>query len=169
MPESVLDPQVILRELARRRVDCIVIGGVSAGLQGALYNTLDLDLVHSRTPENLERLVAALRELGAYYREHSARRLAPKAEDLAGPGHHLLLTRAGPLDLLGVVTGGRGYDELLPDTVELEFGTRLRVRALKLEMVIKFKEELAREKDRAVLPLLRAALREQKRGGGGRR
>ena len=97
------------------------------------------------------------------------KRLAPKAEDLAGPGHHLLLTRAGPLDLLGVVTGRRGYEDLLPDSFELDLGARLRARVLKLELVIKLKEELDREEDRAVLPLLRAALRERERGGGGRR
>jgi len=169
MPESVLDAYAMLRELARRRVDAIVVGGMSAVLQGVARATFDLDLVHSREPENLERLVAALQELGAYYREHPAKRPAPGPEDLAGPGHHLLLTRAGPLDLLGAVTGDRGYEELLPDSIELELDEEFRIRALGLEMLIRLKEELDREEDRAVLPLLRAALREQKRGDAKRR
>src|SRR5438045_3759681 len=104
----------ILNTLARHRVNFIVIGGVSAVLQGAPVSTFDLDLVHSRAPDNLDRLLAGLRELDAYYREPGTRRLRPGLSHLASPGHQLLMTAAGPLDLLGTVTGGRGYEDLLP-------------------------------------------------------
>src|SRR4051794_38019311 len=118
-----MDFIAILQSLVEHEVDCIVVGGVSAVLQGAPIDTFDLDVVHSREPENLERLVAALLALGAYYRGQGSRRLPPRAEFLASPGHHLLMTRAGPLDVLGTVGAigqERGYEELLPHAPMVE-------------------------------------------------
>ena len=58
----------ILRTLARHRVEYIVVGGVAAVLQGAPISTFDLDLVHSRQPGNIVRLLKALETLEARYR-----------------------------------------------------------------------------------------------------
>ena len=55
----------LLGVLARHQVDFIVVGGVAAVIQGAPVNTFDLDVVHARTPDNIERLLGALRELDA--------------------------------------------------------------------------------------------------------
>lgn len=156
------DLVALLRSLAERRVDFLVVGGVGAVLQGAPIATFDLEVVHSREPENLERLLSALQDLGACYREQPERRLTPELPHLAGPGHHLLMTRAGPLDLLGAVTGGRGYSELLPHTVELDIGAGLCVKVLDLAMIITLKEELGGEKDLAALPVLRRTLEERR-------
>ncbi len=41
-----------LSVLAAHKVDFIVVGGVSAVLQGAPIATFDLDIVHSRGPAN---------------------------------------------------------------------------------------------------------------------
>src|SRR3954447_2164849 len=103
MPTHTSDFRVILQTLFDCGVDFIVVGGVCAVLHGAPVSTLDVDLVHSRAPENLERLLAALQDLDAYYREQPDRRLRPGPSHLASAGHQLLLTRAGPLDLLGTV------------------------------------------------------------------
>jgi hypothetical protein len=43
----------ILQVLTDHRVEFIIIGGVSALLQAAPINTLDLDIVHSRAADNL--------------------------------------------------------------------------------------------------------------------
>lgn len=56
----------ILKILAAHEVEFIVVGGVSAVLQGAPIATFGLDLVHSREPRNIARLIEALKELGAY-------------------------------------------------------------------------------------------------------
>jgi predicted nucleotidyltransferase len=74
------------------------------------------------------------------------------------------MTRAGPLDLLGTLTAERGYAELLPHTVELAIGEGLRVRLLDLKTLIILKEELARDKDQLVLPILRRTLEEKRKG-----
>ncbi|HEA68095.1 MAG TPA: hypothetical protein ENI07_14920, partial [Desulfobacterales bacterium] len=99
MQESVPQLIEIFRVLDNHQVEFIVVGGVCAVLHGAPITTFDLDLVHSRTPENLNCLLNALIDLKAYYRGHS-KRIQPDVKSLASPGHHLLITRFGPLDFL---------------------------------------------------------------------
>jgi hypothetical protein len=60
--------RLILQTLADHQVDFIVIGGVCAVLHGAPVTTFDVDLVHARTPENIERLLRALESLDTIYR-----------------------------------------------------------------------------------------------------
>ena len=151
-----------LEVFARHDVDLIVVGGVAAVLGGAPVATFDLDVVHARNAGNLDRLSAALDELDAHYRDPAGRRLRPEIADLAGPGHHLLLTRCGPVDLLGTVGHNRDYHDLLPEAVLVELGG-LSVRVLGLETLIRTKEEAGRDKDRAVLDLLRLALAASRR------
>ena len=145
--------------LARHRVDFIVVGGVAAVLAGAPISTFDLDIVASRTPENLQRLLGALTEIDARYRDLTGRILRPDLSGLHGPGHHLLLTTCGPVDVLGAIGNGETYDELLPEVVERQL-SGLRVRTLGLASLIRLKEAANRDKDRAVLPILRRTLEE---------
>jgi hypothetical protein len=102
-----------LEVFARHDVELIVVGGVAAVIGGAPIATFDLDVVHARNAANLDRLQAALKELEARYRDPAGRLLQPKTTDLAGTGHHLLLTACGPVDLLGVIGRGRSYEDLL--------------------------------------------------------
>lgn len=147
-------------------MDFIVVGGVCAVLHGAPLTTFDLDVVHSREPANLRRLLAALEELEARYRMPGRRRLRPAGSHLASAGHQLLMTRYGPLDLSGAIGAGRDYGALLPRTALLRIGPRLRVRLLDLEALIKIKEETGAAKDKAVLPLLRRTLEERRKRSG---
>lgn len=154
----------ILQVLAGREVEFIVIGGVAAVLQGAAFSTFDLDIIHSRTPENIDRLLEALSDLQARYRRLDGSTLRPRASHLASPGHQLLMTSAGPLDLLGSVAGGESYPDLLPHCYEVQLG-EATVRILRLESLISLKEKAGREKDRASLPFLRRALELKKQHG----
>lgn len=146
-----------LEILAKHRVDLVVVGGVAAVLNGAPIATFDLDVVHSRSPDNLDRLAGALEDLEARYRDMSGLELRPEAAALAGDGHHLLLTRCGPVDVLGQIGNGRCYDDLLPDAVTLNVGDAI-VRVLGLSALIRAKEEAGRDKDLAVLGILRRTL-----------
>jgi hypothetical protein len=139
-----------------------VVGGVGGVLQGAPLTTFDLDVVHSRDPVNIERLLAALELLDAHYRIPGAEQKKPERSHLLSSGHQLLMTRAGPLDLLGSIGHGYGYDDLIDETIELEIGKGLQVRVLKLETLIKVKEETAGEKDKTALIVLRRTLQERK-------
>lgn len=165
MEKGAVDFFTLLEVLTKHDVDFIIIGGVCAVLHGAPVSTFDLDLVHSRTSDNLDRLMAALIELNAYYREHEEKKLKPDVSRLSSSGHHLLMTKAGPLDLLGAVTGGRDYDALISHTNEVSLTGGVKVRLLELPLLITLKEEMDQEKDRAVLPLLRRTLEEKKRDG----
>ena len=154
------DYLALLRALLEHQVDFIIVGGVSAVLHGAPVTTFDLDVVHSRTPENIARLLSVLQDLDAYYRGLGAQRLQPTAERLASPGRQLLMTRLGPLDLLGTIGAGHDYKDLLTHTLELQV-SGMPVRILELETLIRTKVELDREKDRAVIPILRRTLEEK--------
>jgi hypothetical protein len=151
----------ILKTLAEHQVDFIVVGGVGAVLQGAPISTFDLDLVHSRTADNVDRLLLALEALDARYRIAGARKTKPARSHLSSRGHQLLMTRFGPLDLLGAVGKDREYGDLLSQAVEMKVGTGVSVRVLDLATLIKVKEEAGQAKDRAVLAVLRRTLEEK--------
>jgi len=78
-PPRFKDP---LEILARHRVDLVVVGSIAAVLNGAPIATFDLDVVHSRSQENLDRLAAALTDTEARYRDLSGRDLLPEAVTL---------------------------------------------------------------------------------------
>ena len=56
MAEDEPEFSAVLEVLRRHDVEFIVVGGVCAVLIGAPIATFDVDIVHSRTDENLERL-----------------------------------------------------------------------------------------------------------------
>lgn len=141
-------------------VDLIVVGGASAVLHGALAMTQDLDVVHGTSDENVARLERVLEELDAFVREPSARQLRPRHEHLVSGGQLNLLTTLGPLDLLGRLHDGRSYDDLLPHTEVLTDGAR-RIRVIDLPTLIEIKIDAGRPKDRIVVPVLLALLRER--------
>jgi hypothetical protein len=147
----------LLRVLLRHGVEFFVVGGVAAQLEGAPILTLDLDILFDKAPENLDRLLAALRELKARYRDPAGRHIEPDLPKLETMRMHLFLTELGALDVLGVIGGGLTYQDLVSRTVLYELGEQ-RVRVLELGAVIETKEQANRDKDRAVLPVLRQTL-----------
>lgn len=160
MKTPTCDYFTILETLANHQVDFIVVGGVCAVLHGAPITTFDLDVVHSRDHANLSRLLKALEAMDAFYRGRGEQRLRPELSNLDSPGHHLLATSVGPLDLLGIVGSGHTYQDLLPDTMEMKVGD-LTVRVLGLKKLIQVKEETPSEKDRYALVILRRTLEEK--------
>ena len=152
----VLDFLGILQTFLEHGVEFVVVGGLGATLHGANYNTKDVDVLHRRTPENVERVMAALHELKAVYRLDS-RYLSPGREGLLGLGSHNLWTLKGDLDMLGKIAPGMTYDLVADDAVPMEIkGMSLRV--LPLELIILSKKAVSRDKDIAVLPILRATV-----------
>ncbi len=147
----------ILGVLVRHRVEFVVVGGVAAILEGVPIATFDVDVVPCRTTDNNARLLAALVEVNAQYRDPIGRRILPDLEKLESFRLHLLNTDFGKLDLLTKIGDGLTYDELLTRSSEYELdGMKLRV--LNLEVIIEAKEIADRPKDRAVLPILRRTL-----------
>lgn len=159
-------PLAALQILVRHDVEFVVVGMMAGVLNGVLVTTVDLDVVHRRTPQNIDRVVAALGEMGASYRDLTGRHLPPSPALLAAtPGHNLFSTRYGFVDVLGTVGGDRSYDELLPQTIEVDLEGS-RVKTISLQLLIELKEQAGRPKDLAALPVLRGALAEILRRSG---
>ena len=149
----------ILEGLLQAGVDFILVGGLAAVIQGAPVTTMDVDIVHSQSPENIYRLLAFLKSVEAVHRRMDEKLIEPKERDLLGKGHVLLTTRIGPLDILGAIEGGRSYEELLERTIQIDFrGHRLRV--LDLKTLIELKKTSTDPKDKQRLPVLKETLRQ---------
>ncbi len=118
--------EALLAALGRNKVDFIVVGGAAAIAHGSARLTQDLDVVYSRAPENLDRLVTALAEHKPYLRGVPAG--LPFVWDrlmLLRGLNFTLVTSLGDIDLLGEIPGGGGYRELVSSAIELEiFGIR---------------------------------------------
>jgi hypothetical protein len=152
-----------LKDLCRREVRFVVAGDLALALNDVPAQTIETALVYSRDPENIQRLLDFLSEADAIFRIQPARRLRPNESHLAGGGHLNLLTRYGPVDLLGTIGNSLSYADLLPRSNEMDIGEGMRIRVLDLETIIAVKEQLASEMDLAALPLLYQALRQEKK------
>jgi hypothetical protein len=163
MPSSThADAGELLRRLAAAGVEFIVVDGAAAVLHGAPITTEDLDIVHRRTPENVSRLENLLDELDAHVRELANRRLVPQESALLGEGHVLLSMRLGPLDCLGTLSDGRGFEELVSHSQSIaDEGAEFRV--VDLSTLIDIKAKTGRAKDHLMLPVL-VALAEELEG-----
>ena len=58
----------LLEALVTGGVEFILVGGVAATVHGSTRLTIDVDIVYSRNPENLQRLVDTLSPLEPYLR-----------------------------------------------------------------------------------------------------
>jgi hypothetical protein len=161
MPES--DFEATLRALHASGVDFILVGGLAAVLNGAPVNTFDVDIVHSRVGANVERLLNVLESLDAIFRMQPERRIRPALSHLAGTGHLNLITKFGPLDVLGAIGRDLDYGALLEHSSEKTIADGITIRVLDLKTLVAIKEELGNEKDRSTLPVLRRALEEERR------
>lgn len=148
----------LLTSLHDANVEFLVVGGLAAVLNGTPVHTYDVDVVHRRTVENVDRLMTVLEVVDAVYRIQRERRLRPTESALLSAGHQNLITKYGPLDLLGTIGNDLGFEELVPRSTEMLIAEGIRVRVLNLETLIEVKEQLNDEKDRAMLPILRRVL-----------
>ncbi len=137
----------LLRALSEAQVEFILIGGVAAAAHGSPRATQDVDIVYARSRENLQRVVAALGPFAP------ALRGAPPglpfrldAPTIAAGLNFTLVTSLGWIDLLGEVTGGGRYEDLIAHSVVVPvFGFECRV--LNLDTLILTKRAAGRPKD----------------------
>jgi predicted nucleotidyltransferase len=137
----------LLPLLANHGVEFILIGGGAAIAHGSARMTLDVDVVYSRSPENILRLADALTRHQPYLR--GAPPGLPFKWDAATitAGLNFTLTTAmGDVDLLADIPGGRTYEDLLNDSMDLQvFGTTCKV--VTLSKLIHLKKAAGRPKD----------------------
>ncbi|RJP84510.1 MAG: hypothetical protein C4518_18500 [Desulfobacteraceae bacterium] len=151
------DLSAILEGLLKADIQFILVGGLAAVIQGAPVTTIDVDIVHNRSSENLSKLFCFLKSVGAIYRRPDDKIIEPKEEDFTG--HALFSTQLGALDVLAFIEKGKGYKDLLEHTVEIDFrGHTLRV--LDIKMLIALKKLSNDPKDKQRLPVLEETLRQ---------
>ena len=151
------DLGALLDGLMASGVEFILVGGLAAVAQGAPITTLDVDIVHHQTDENIQKLLTFLLSVGARHHRPDDKVIKPNKRDLLGSGDALFVTQLGPLDVLGVIEKGRGFDALLEDTEEIGFRGR-RIRVLKLETLVALKRHSENPRDRHRLPLFEEVL-----------
>ena len=112
-----LSAEPILDTLRRHAVDFVVIGGLAGMAHGSTFPTFDLDVAYSRDRSNLERLAAALRELGARLRTPGDEEDLPfqlDARSLENGANFTFRTRFGNFDVLADPGGIRSYEDCAP-------------------------------------------------------
>jgi hypothetical protein len=133
--------------------------------------TRDVDVTPARTKKNFERLATALRELDARLRVQDL--VEPVAVPLDASSFEqdttwTYVTKFGFLDVALLPDGTRGYDDLKRGATRERLTESLTGSVASLADVIRSKEAAGREKDRAVLPVLRQVLersQQMERGG----
>ena len=150
----------LFHALGRAGVEYIVVGGVAAILEGAPITTLDLDIVCRSDEDNLRHLANLLEELEARYRDPAGRDIQPTLDRLRINQLNLLETTLGPLDVMRTIGPGWAWSDLVERSRVLRVG-ELDVRVLELASNIESKVAADREKDRAMLPVLRRTLEEK--------
>lgn len=122
-PPPPLEAEALLRVLAAHRVELVIIGGFALAAHGVIRGTKDIDIVPDPRSENIGRLAAALRELGAEVMladdfNPSELGLVPDEDGLALGGNWVLRTSLGRLDVMQDVAGVRSYESLRAAAVE---------------------------------------------------
>lgn len=154
-----LDVERLVTSFARHDVRYLVVGGIAAILHGWPGATADLDVLGAFESDNLERLSAALGELGA-----AGAGWDGTAATMASQTAWSLETEAGPVDVLFVLEPRGTYDELRPGAEDVPaFGVVIPV--VSLDDLIELKASLGRPKDLRVAVELEELRRSRRQRG----
>ena len=146
----------IVEHLSRHEVDFVLIGGMAGMALGSAYPSYDVDIAYARDPENLARLAAALRELGATLRDApDDLPLQLDADTLSKGANFTFATPYGSLDILTDPLGSPPYPQLRDAGQDLQIGGVL-VRVVSLDHLIAMKEATGRTKDKLMATEYRA-------------
>jgi predicted nucleotidyltransferase len=155
-----VDLAQVIPTLVRANVDFILIGGMAAILHGSARVTFDVDVVYSRTYDNIERLTIALAPHRPYLRNAPpGLPFAWDSKTIRNGLNFTLTTDLGDIDLLGEVARGETYQTLLSHSFEVEaFG--IHFKCIDLPTLIRIKEAAGRRKDLEAIAELRVLLEE---------
>jgi hypothetical protein len=142
-------PRPILETLVAHRVDFVLIGGLAGIAHGSSFASYDVDIAYGRERENIERLAAALEELGA-----TLRGAPPKvpfqldADTLERGAHFTFDTPFGALDILSDPDGAPSYERLAAGAGEPADVEGVLIRVASLDHLIAMKEAAGRPHDK---------------------
>lgn len=151
-----MNPQLLLHTLQTHEVEFIIVGGAAMILHGSAYLTDDLDIVYSRDPENIQKVVAALASFKPQLRTSGASvKFRFDERTLKNGLNFTLTTSEGNLDLLGEIAGLGKFDTVLKWAEKLTFGGH-EFNVLSLSGLIRSKKAAGRKKDLIAIPELKA-------------
>lgn len=153
----------LIHTLTDAGVEYILVGGMAATVHGSARLTRDVDVVYARTPANIERLVSALAPHAPYLRGAPPGLPFVWDERTVSRGLNFTLTTAlGDIDPLGEITGGGGFDQLLPRSHRVDIFGRA-VLCLDLPALIAVKRAAGRPRDLEAVAELEAIAEERAR------
>jgi nucleoside phosphorylase len=167
-----LQVKELLQALDHHGVDFIVIGGVAGLAHGSSYPTYDLDVVYARDASNLERLAAALAEIGVTLRgAPTDLPFTPDARTLGNGANFTFETEWGSFDILADAAGMRDYEAIRADS-RMDTIEGVEVRIVSLDDLIAMKRAANRTKDKLMVEeyivladvLKKVALEEKEKG-----
>jgi predicted nucleotidyltransferase len=142
----------VARALREQGLEAILIGNSGAAVQGAPVTTMDIDFFMRKTPANISKLKRLATSLGAvvftpFYSVSGLFRLT-RDDD------------AMQLDFMTAIHGARSFNSVRIRAIEIDIeGERLWVAAL--ADIIASKRAAGRPRDRAVLDVLEATLKQK--------
>ena len=142
----------LLVALQANSIDFAVVGGLAVAFNGYPRLTLDVDIIVSDAPANLQRLLAQLATWG----EGFARELTPA--DFAPQEGSIRISEEFPLDVFTRMRG-KTLDDFRPRLRYLETAG-VRIPYLAPEDLIYLKEISWRDKDKLDVAALRAIIKE---------
>lgn len=142
----------VARALAKARLDAILVGNAGAALHGAPVTTLDFDFMFRKTPGNLGKLKRLARELGAVV----LRPYYPASDLFRVVNDDIGLQ----VDFMPRLDGIRSFEALRARGTRVALG-EVELLVADLRDIIRSKRAAGRPRDRAVLQVLEATLREK--------
>lgn len=143
---AVLDASEIFRSLSEHEVEYVLIGGIAVQTHGHVRMTNDADIIPSPEPANLARLADSLNALGASVLNPGHEDESIDAAMLPRATIWQFTSRAGGIDVLHEVPGGRDFEQLRADALEVQLGD-INVPVAGLEDLIRMKEARGRKID----------------------
>jgi hypothetical protein len=147
------DPYELLQALDRHSVTYVVIGGFARVVQGTEEITRGLDIVPSTRGENVRRLDAALRELGA--KRADGQEFELDEASIVQQQVIELITPHGQVKVVAEPAGTRGYDDLRRAANREPLGRGVRPSVASIGDLARMLSALGRDRDQGELRQLR--------------
>ena len=154
----------LLQRLLENKIEFVLIGGLAATMYGASTVTYDVDVCFDFSPENVQKLLTALRDIHPRVQAQTQWVALDELplEQLVNLKNLYLQTDYGSLDLLGSLIEVGNYQEVSRHANEISIFA-MPCRVLQIETLLRIKEGMGRPKDRQVALELKAILEKEKR------
>lgn len=160
---------LIAAALARRGVKFVAIGGWAAQVQDydLGYETEDIDFTPQKDLNNLDRLSAALKDLGAriWTRNEGSFAFDHNGESLGNAVVWNLICEYGRFDLSFEPAAMGGYEGLVPTARKIFInaeGARIEILCADIEDIVRSKETANRPKDQESVDFLKDQIERRK-------